>query len=116
VCKVKPETLLVETLPVHVHSCAQGDYEVRNAIRDLSSCFRTSEGDRDRRGGTRSSKCHRIRWNQLLVKLDWIFADEAKVQRMVNEDELTKHADDDSRYEKSEIRKDLSKVGLVSDG
>ena len=35
---------------------------------------------------------------------------------MVNEDELTKHADDDSRYEKSEIRKDLSKVGLVSDG
>ena len=77
--QVESETLL-GNLPVHVHSSAQWDDEVRNAVRDLSGRFSTTEGDRDRRGGTRSGECHRIRWDQLLVKLDCISASEAIVQ------------------------------------
>ena len=105
-----------ENLPVHVHSSAQWDDEVRDAVRDLSGRFSTTEGDRDRRGGTRSGECHRIRWNQLLVKLDCISASEAIVQGLVNNDELTNQAEDDSCYEKSEIVKDFLKISPVSNG
>ena len=113
--QVESETLL-ESLPVHVHSSAQWDDEVRNAVRDLSGRFSTTEGDRDRRGGTRSGECHRIRWDHLLVKLDCISASEAIVQGLVNNDELTNQAEDDSSYKISELVKDFLQLCPVSNG